>query len=449
MPHERNTMLAQENIGSLIVKLAAPAIVGLVMQAIYNLVDTIFIGRGLGEDSVLGIAGISVAFPVQMLMLAIALGVGVGGASIISRSMGSGKQQIAEKTVGNMATMVTVASLLFTVAGLAFMEELLALFGASAEVMPYAADYTYYILLGTVFFTFSAAMNNSIRAEGNTSFAMFIMIISSVANILLDPLFIFEFGMGLKGAAIATVISQIIGTIMVFYYYASGKATVPFSLTSLRPDMSIVNESTYIGMSEFLFNVVESGLFLIFNQSLLYYGGDVAIAVFGIIIKVFMLTLMPVIGIKQGIQPIFGFNYGANQMHRVKRTISLSTYLATGLSLIFAIVVFIIPEQIIGVFSNDPVLIEMGVPAIKICYIMMPFIGAQIVATALLQSLGKSKESLLVTLSRQVIFLPPLLIILPMYFGLTGIWLSLPVSDFLAFVVAVIFLQRESKKLEV
>lgn len=449
MPHERNTMLAQENIGSLIVKLAAPAIVGLVVQAIYNLVDTIFIGRGLGEDSVLGIAGISVAFPVQMLMLAIALGVGVGGASIISRSLGSKKQQIAEKTVGNMATMVTVASLLFTVASLAFMEELLALFGASAEVMPYAADYTYYILLGTVFFTFSAAMNNSIRAEGNTSFAMLIMIISSVANILLDPLFIFEFGMGVKGAAIATVISQIIGTIMVFYYYASGKATVPFSLTSLRPDMSIVNESTYIGMSEFLFNVVESGLFLIFNQSLLYYGSDVAIAVFGIIIKVFMLTLMPVIGIKQGIQPIFGFNYGANQMQRVKRTISLSTYLATGLSLIFAIVVFIIPEQIIGVFSNDPVLIEMGVPAIKICYIMMPFIGAQIVATALLQSLGKSKESLLVTLSRQVIFLPPLLIILPMYFGLTGIWLSLPVSDFLAFVVAVIFLQRESKKLEV
>ncbi|ATU08995.1 MATE family efflux transporter [Methanohalophilus portucalensis] len=449
MPHERNTMLAQENIGSLIVKLAAPAIVGLVVQALYNLVDTIFIGRGLGEDSVLGIAGISVAFPVQMLMLAIALGVGVGGASIISRSLGGGKQQIAEKTVGNMATMVTVASLLFTVAGLAFMEELLALFGASAEVMPYAADYTYYILLGTVFFTFSAAMNNSIRAEGNTSFAMLIMVISSVANIVLDPLFIFEFGMGIKGAAIATVISQIIGTIMVFYYYASGKATVPFSLTSLRPDMSIVNESTYIGMSEFLFNVVESGLFLIFNQSLLYYGSDVAIAVFGIIIKVFMLTLMPVIGIKQGIQPIFGFNYGANQMQRVRRTISLSTYLATGLSLIFAIVVFIIPEQIIGVFSNDPVLIEMGVPAIKICYIMMPFIGAQIVATALLQSLGKSKESLLVTLSRQLIFLPPLLIILPMYFGLTGIWLSLPVSDFLAFVVAVIFLQRESKKLEV
>jgi putative MATE family efflux protein len=449
MPHERNIMLAQENIGSLIVKLAAPAIVGLVVQAIYNLVDTIFIGRGLGEDSVLGIAGISVAFPVQMLMLAIALGVGVGGASIISRSLGSKKQQIAEKTVGNMATMVTVTSLLFTVAGLAFMEELLTLFGASAEVMPYAADYTYYILLGTVFFTFSAAMNNSIRAEGNTSFAMLIVIISSVANILLDPLFIFEFGMGVKGAAIATVISQIIGTIMVFYYYASGKATVPFSLTSLRPDMSIVNESTYIGMSEFLFNVVESGLFLIFNQSLLYYGGDVAIAVFGIIIKVFMLTLMPVIGIKQGIQPIFGFNYGANQMQRVKRTISLSTYLATGLSLIFAIVVFIIPEQIIGIFSNDPALIEMGVPAIKICYIMMPFIGAQIVATALLQSLGKPRESLFVTLSRQVIFLPPLLIILPMFFGLTGIWLSLPVSDFLAFVVAVIFLQRESKKLEV
>ncbi|MEA1984401.1 MAG: MATE family efflux transporter [Euryarchaeota archaeon] len=448
MHDQRNTMLANENIGNLIVKLASPAIVGLVMQAVYNLVDTIFVGRGLGDQSMLGIAGISVAFPVQMLMMAIALGVGIGGASIISRSLGAGKLERAERTVGNMVTMVILASLIFTVLGLMFMEPMLALFGASSTVMPFASEYTYYILIGTVFFTFSTAMSNAIRAEGNTFFAMALMLVGSITNIILDPIFIFEFGMGIKGAAIATVISQILSTLMVIYYYASNRATVSFVPHTLRPDPSIIQESTYIGMSEFLFNVMESSLFLLFNQSLLYYGGDVAIAVFGIIIKVFMLTLMPIIGIKQAIQPIFGFNYGASNFDRVKRTISLSSYIATGLCLLSTIIVFLIPEQIILIFSDDPALVSMGVPALKICYLMMPFIGAQVVATALLQSLGKSKESLILTLSRQIIFLPPLVVIFPLFFGLTGVWLSFPVSDFLAAVVAVILMQKEARKLD-
>ncbi|MCD4703337.1 MAG: MATE family efflux transporter [Methanosarcinaceae archaeon] len=448
MHDQRNTMLANEKIGSLIVKLASPAIVGLVVQAVYNLVDTIFVGRGLGDQSMLGIAGISVAFPVQMLMMAIALGVGVGGASIISRSLGVGNQERAERTVGNMITMVILASLIFTVLGLVFMEPMLALFGASSAVMPFASEYTYYILIGTVFFTFSTAMSNAIRAEGNTFFAMIILLVGSIINIILDPIFIFWLGMGIKGAAIATVISQILSTVMVIYYYASNRATVCFVPHTLRPDPSIIHESTYIGISEFLFNAVESSLFLLFNQSLLYYGGDVAIAVFGIIIKVFMLTLMPIIGIKQAIQPILGFNYGARKFDRVKRTISLSSYITTGLCLLSTIIVFLIPEQIILIFSDDPALLSMGVPALKICYLMMPFIGAQVVTTALLQSLGKSKESLILTLSRQIIFLPPLVVIFPLFFGLTGVWISFPVSDFLAAVVAVILMQKEAKKLD-
>ncbi|MBP2029482.1 putative MATE family efflux protein [Methanohalophilus levihalophilus] len=445
---QHTELLGQDNIGNLIVKLATPAIIGLVVQALYNLVDTIFVGRGLGEQSVLGIAGISVAFPVQMLMMAIALGVGIGGASIVSRSLGKDNRKHAEKTVGNMASMVTVTSLIFTVLALLFLKPMLSLFGASETVMPFAAEYTYYIVLGTVFFTFSATMSNAIRAEGNTRYAMMLLLIASITNIILDPIFIFILGMGIKGAAIATVISQIVGTLMVFYYYATGKATVPFSFNTLWPDTAIIQESSYIGLSEFMFNLVESLLFLLFNQSILFYGGDLAIAVFGIVIKVFMLTLMPIIGLKQAIQPIFGYNYGASNFARVRETITLSAYMATGLCFLSMVIVFLIPEQIIGIFSHDPALIEMGVPAIKICYLMMPFIGAQVVATALLQSLGKSRASLLLILSRQLIFLPPLILILPLYFGLMGIWISFPISDFMGFLVAVLLMKREAMTME-
>ncbi|WP_406661757.1 MATE family efflux transporter [Methanolobus sp. ZRKC3] len=449
MKSERHDMLAKESIRKLIFKLSTPAIVGLLVQAFYNLVDTIFVGRGLGADSALGIAGISVAFPIQMLMMAIAMGIGIGAASIISRSLGMGDSTKAEKTLANMVTLVVISSVIFTILGLIFIDPLLSLFGASESVLPFAKEYTKYILMGTIFFTFSAAMSNAIRAEGHAKFAMAIMLFSSVVNIILDPIFIFEFNMGIMGAAVATVISQVIGSVMVIYYYASSMSMVPFKLGYLMPDLAISRETIGIGMSEFIFNSVESVVFILLNQSLLIYGGDMAIAVFGIIIKVFMLTLMPIIGIKHGIQPIFGFNYGANNFGRVREAVSLSNYIVFAMCMLSVIVVFIIPEQIFRVFSSDTELIKMGVPAIKISFLMMPFIGSQVVAMALLQSLGRSKQSLMITLSRQVFFLPPLVFILPMFMDLTGIWVSFPISDFLGFVVAVILMKREVNKLKV
>ncbi|WP_406670114.1 MATE family efflux transporter [Methanolobus sp. ZRKC4] len=447
MKHERYDMLANENIKKLIFKLSTPAIVGLLVQAFYNLVDTIFVGRGLGADSSLGIAGISVAFPIQMLMMAIALGIGIGGSSIISRTLGEDNPDKAEKTLGNMVTLVIVSSVIFTVLGLIFIDPMLKIFGASESVLPFAREYTKYILMGTIFFAFSAALSNAIRAEGHAKFAMAIMLFSSVVNIILDPIFIFEFNMGIMGAAVATVISQVIGSVMVIYYYSSSISMVSFRLGYMMPDLALSQEITGIGMSEFIFNSVESLVFILLNQSLLAYGGDMAIAVFGIIIKVFMLTLMPIIGIKHGIQPIFGFNYGANNFERVRETVSLSNYIVLGMCILSVIVVFLVPEQIFRIFSNDAELIEMGVPAIKISFLMMPFIGTQVVAMALLQSLGKSKESLAITLSRQVFFLPPLIFILPLFMDLTGIWLSFPISDFLGFVVAVVLMKREVRKL--
>lgn len=449
MKHERYDMLANENIKKLIFKLSTPAIVGLLVQAFYNLVDTIFVGRGLGADSALGIAGISVAFPIQMLMMAISMGIGIGGASIISRALGTDDLDKAEKTLANMITLTIVTSLIFTVLGLIFIDPVLRIFGASDNILPFAREYTWYILLGTVFFAFSAAMSNAIRAEGHAKFAMAIMLFSSIVNIILDPIFIFELNMGIMGAAVATVISQIIGSIMVIYYYSGSMCMVPFRFAYMTPDFALSWEIASIGASEFIFNSVESLVFILLNQSLLVYGGDMAIAVFGIIIKVFMLTFMPVLGIKHGIQPIFGFNYGAGNYGRVRETVSLSNYIVFGMCMASVIVVFLIPEQIFRIFSSDARLVEMGVPAIKISFLMMPFIGSQIVATALLQSLGKSKESLMVTLSRQIFFLPPLVFLLPLSMGLTGIWVSFPVSDFLGFVVAVFLMKREVNKLDV
>ncbi|NYT19843.1 MAG: MATE family efflux transporter, partial [Methanosarcinales archaeon] len=336
--HKNDAMLGDESIGNLIVKLSAPAIVGLLVQALYNLVDTIFVGRGLGEESMLAIAGISVAFPIQILMMAIALGVGIGGSSIISRALGKKDIIKAERTVANMVTLVVTVSIAFTALCMVFLDPMLKVFGASDIVLPFANEYTRYIVIGTTFFTFSAAMSNAIRAEGNTKFAMAIMLVSSITNIILDPLFIFEFGMGVKGAAIATVISQLVGCVMVAYYYASSMSRLDLIFAYMIPDTKILGETISIGMSEFIFNVVESALFLLFNQSLLIYGGDVSIAVFGITIKVFMLTLMPIIGIKQGIQPIFGYNYGANEYARVKKTISFSNYIVTAMCIISTVI---------------------------------------------------------------------------------------------------------------
>jgi putative efflux protein, MATE family len=447
MKHDRYDMLANENIKNLIFKMSTPAIVGLLVQAFYNLVDTIFVGRGLGADSALGIAGISVAFPIQMLMMGIAMGIGIGGASIISRTLGTGDSDKAERTLGNMVTLVVISSVIFTIIGLIFIDPLLKIFGASEDVLPFAREYTKYILIGTVFFAFSAAMSNAIRAEGHAKFAMSVMLFSSIVNIILDPLFIFNFNMGIMGAAVATVISQIVGCLMTIHYYKSNISLVSFKPGYMVPDLALSWETLSIGMSEFIFNSVESLVFILLNQSLLIYGGDMAIAVFGIIIKVFMLTLMPIIGIKHGIQPIFGFNYGASNFERVRETVSLSNYIVFGMCMLSVIVVFLIPEQIFRVFSSDAELIEMGVPAIKISFLMMPFIGSQVVAMALLQSLGRSKQSLMITLSRQVFFLPPLVFILPLFMDLTGIWLSFPISDFLGFVVAVIFMKREVNKL--
>ena len=447
MKHERYNMLATENIRKLIFRMSTPAIVGLLVQALYNLVDTIFVGRGLGADSALGIAGLSVAFPVQMLMIAISMGIGIGGASVISRSLGMGDPDKAERTLANMAVLVVISSLIFTVLGLIFIDPMLRLFGASYTVLPFAREYTKYILMGTIFFAFSAAMSNAIRAEGHANYAMAIMVISSIVNIILDPLFIFEFRMGIMGAAVATVISQMIGSAMILHYYAGRINMVAFRQEYMTLDLPLSLETISIGMSEFVFNSVESLVFILLNQSLLVYGGDMAIAVFGIIIKVFMLALMPVIGLKHGIQPIFGFNYGANYLGRVREAVSLSNYIAFTMCMASVIVVFLVPGQIFRIFSSDAGLIEMGIPAIKISFLMMPFIGSQVVSTALLQSLGKSKEALAISLSRQVFFLPPLVIVLPLFMDLTGIWVSFPVSDFLGFVIAVILMKREVNKL--
>jgi putative MATE family efflux protein len=292
-------------------------------------------------------------------------------------------------------------------------------------------------------------MSNAIRAEGNAKFAMNIMIISAVVNIILDPIFIFELNMGVMGAAIATVISQIVSSLMIIYYYRGNINMVAFKPEYMLPDTGISMEIISVGMSEFIFNAVESLISILLNQSLLVYGGDIAIAAFGIGMKGFMILVMPIIGIKHGIMPILGFNYGANNFERVKETVSVANYIVFGISMISLVIVFLFPKQIFGIFTTDAELIAIGVPAIKIIFLMMPVIGIQIVATALLQSLGKSKQATAATLSRQVLFLPPLVIILPLFMdlGLTGIWLSFPISDFLGFVVAAVFMKRELNKL--
>jgi len=343
--HSKN--LGTEKISSLLLKMSAPAIVGMMVQALYNLVDTIFVGRGVGT---MGIAGLTIAFPIQMISMAVAQTIGIGGASIISRSLGSDDPERAERTMGNIFLLVIAISSITTILGLIFIEPILRFFGATETILPYSMEYMKVILLGTVFFSFAVASNSIVRSEGNAKVAMFTMLISAGLNIILDPIFIFVFNMGIRGAAIATVLSQATTAIYLVYYFVYGKSVISFKIKNLKPDFKIIYETFVIGASSFARQVSGSFIAIILNNTLAFYGGDLAIAAYGIINRLLMFTFMPLFGVVQGLQPIVGYNYGAKQYDRVKETIFLSFWGSTlnPISVTISLLTLTFPNSIIS-----------------------------------------------------------------------------------------------------
>jgi putative MATE family efflux protein len=431
-------MLATETIGKLLFRLSLPAIVGMLVTALYNVVDTIFVGHAVGT---VGIGGLSVVFPIQVLLIAVAQTFGIGGASRISRCMGAKDTHGAGLTFGNMVLLAMVAGFGFLILGLVIPVPLMYLFGATETILPSALEYFKIINLSSPLMAFIMATNNAVRAEGNAGFAMLVMMLGAGLNILLDPVFIFVLDMGIRGAAIATVISNAVGCILLGIYFARRKSEIPVGWRFFRLDKGVSFEILAVGASSFARSGAMGFTTILLNHTLRTLGGDVGIATFGIIFRLLMFLFMPLNGITQGLQPIVGFNYGARQFGRVRQSIKIASVWATCAATAAFIVLLAFPEFFIRCFTSDPDLVASGVNALRCALFCLPLAGYQIIGGGVFQALGKAIPALLLTLSRQVLILIPLVIILPNFFGLNGVWYAFPVSDAASFLITWILIK--------
>ncbi|MBG0769926.1 MATE family efflux transporter [Methanococcus maripaludis] len=442
----KSEFLGTEDVKKLLVKLSVPAIIGMLIMALYNIVDGFFIGRWVGTAA---FTGISLIFPFQMMIMAFGITFGIGGGSLLSRKLGEGNLDLARKAGGNAISSVLILSILITIIGIVFMVPILNLLGTSADVFPYAKDYYEIILYGTVFNSYLIAANNLIRAEGMAKVAMFAMIVPAILNIILDPILIIVFNMGIKGAAIATVLSQIIGVIYIVKHQFGKNTSIKYAFDDFIINLKIFKETIFIGASEFAKIIMSSILVILGNNLLGLYGGDIAIAIYGVMMRIAMIALMPVLGIVQGFQPIVGYNYGNGNLQRVSESIKLALLGTTSLSLLGFILIMVFPEKFIQIFITDPEVITQGVFATRAFFICSFLIGAQMTIGGLYQSLGKAKPAFIISCARQTLFLMPTMIILPIFFGLNGIWFSFPIGDLLGFTLAsgIIFKDRKSLNL--
>jgi len=436
--------LAKDKIWTLLFKQSSPAVIGLVIMSLYNMVDTIFIGRFIGK---LGIAGLSISFPIQIIIMGIGHTIGIGTSSIISRALGSKDYKKAEKSLGNAFVLIIIFAVLISISGHIFLEPLLKLFGATETIMPYSIEYMRVILFGTVFAGISPAFNHIIRSEGNAKFAMKIISTAAIINIILDPIFIFGLDMGMSGAALATILAQMTSSSLAIYYVFSSRNAFKLYLKDLKLDLEITKETLSIGFSTFARQISTSVELIIVNNALAKYGGDIGIASYGIINRVWMLILMPMFGLVQGVQPMIGYNFGAKEYKRVKESIKASMITCTILSTLGFFLILCFSESIINIFTTDLELIAVSSKYVKIASLMLPLVGFQVIAGGMYQSMGKAMKALLISTLRQVVLLIPLLIILPRYFESMGVWMSFPISDFLASIFTGILVAYEFRKL--
>ena len=447
--NKQNQMLGNEPINKLLFKLATPAIIGMMVNALYNLVDTFFVGRVIGKYA---IAGLTVAFPIQMIIMAMAQLIGIGAASVISRNLGSNNLEKANHVAGIAIVLAALVGISSCILGLMFIDPILKLFAASGIVLEYAKAYMGIIFVGNIFVTFTVSTNSLVRAEGNAKVAMITMVIGTALNIALDPLFIYVFDMGIKGAAYATVISQGVSFIYILSYFLRGKSTIKLAMHHFKLRMDYIIEIVTVGFPSFARQVAGSIMAVIINTSLVHFGGDVALSAYGLINKVTMFLFMPLFGIVQGMQPIVGFNYGAEKYDRVKKAIISSITAMTVMLVVSWAVVQLFPTLILSIFlpfEGNQDVFAIGVPGIKMFLFGVPVIAIQIVSSSVYQAIGKSKPALVLSLLRQVILLIPLLLILPNLFGLglTGIWLAYPLSDIISTTISTFMLRSEFKSM--
>lgn len=425
--------LATEKIGKLLWMYTLPAMVGTVVMSIYNIVDRIFIGQGVGP---LAISGLALTFPFMIVLMAFGMLIGAGSASRISITLGEGDKHKAEKILGNAITLTFIISGAVVLLSMVFMTDLLRLFGGTDNTIQYAYDYMIIVVPGGVLTALYFGLNNIMRASGHPRKAMFNILLGAIVNVILDPIFIFWFDWGIQGAAWATVISYLVGTLNGASHFLLKTTALRFHAVNLKLDKEIIKSILSIGMSPFSMQVGTSVVVVLINSTLLKYGGDLAIGAYGIINSINMLVVMFIIGLNQGSQPIVGYNYGAKNYARVFKTLRYTIVIATILSSIGFIIGVFFSHQVVSIFTTDEAMQNVASVAQRITVLMFPIIGFQIVISNFFQSIGKAKMSIFLSLTRQFIFLIPAIFILPPIFGLNGAWAVMPVSDALSSIVS-------------
>lgn len=442
----RNNLMGEGKISVLLFKFSVPAIVGMMVNALYNMVDRIFIGNApiLGPD---GLAGITLAFPLMLLMLALGVLSGIGGATLFSLYLGEGKPEESKKVLAQAFFMLISTAFIYMVFGQVFLDQVLALLGGESAILPYAKSYLRVILMGTVFQVTSMGLNNFIRADGNPKMAMFTMFIGAGLNIVLDALFIFGFGMGMTGAALATVLAQGVSFTWVLSYFLGSKARISLDLKGFRPQREIALAIVALGLPGFLLQLASSLLNSVLNKSLLFYGGDLAVSAMGAVNSLQTFFIMPIIGLNQGALPLISFNFGARQITRVKETVKLAILAASAIAIISFLLTRFFPVQLVSLFNRDPALLILGRKAIQTWFLGMPLVGFQIIAAHFFQAIGRPKSAMLLTLSRQVLFLIPSVLLLPRFWGLDGLLFAAPLADFFATLITGLWFYLSIRKL--
>ena len=435
-------ILGTEPIGKLLIKYSVPAIIGMMVNALYNVVDRMFIGNipGVGP---MAITGLGVTMPIMTIILAFGMLVGIGATTNISIKLGQGKREEAEHIVGNSITLALIIGIILTVVGTIFSDSILKVFGASESTLIYAKSYMSIILLGTIFSISAMVFNNIIRGDGNPKLSAIIMAAGCATNIVLDAVLIFGFNMGIQGAALATIASQGLTAIWGFSYYLKGKSNLKFKKSSLKLDMNIVKMIFAIGSAPFAMQLATSLVQVISNNALRNYGSDLAIGAMATISSIVMIFLMPSFGLVQGMQPIVGFNYGAKNYDRAIKTFKLSLLSSSAFFIVGALLIQFVPQVLVGIFNRDPQLMDITVNGLRKYAFALPIIGISIVGTNYIQSSGKAKVAMVLSLLRQVIILIPMILILPKFLGLNGVWFAQPTADIIASAITAIVLIKE------
>jgi putative MATE family efflux protein len=437
------TSLGTENVWRLLLQYAIPSVIAMTASSLYNITDSIFIGKGVGA---LAISGLAISFPLMNLSAAFGTLVGAGAANLLSLRLGQRDYTSANKILGNVISLTLFLGITYTIVVFSFLEPILRFFGASSDTLPYAKEYMIIITLGNVITHMYFGLNALLRSSGFPAKSMYSTIFTVLINVILTPLFIYGLDMGIRGAAIATVISQLVLLSWQLKFFTNKNNFIHLIWANLKIDLKIVKDTMAIGLAPFLMNAVSSVIVILINHSLVKHGGDLAVGAYGIMNRIAMLFGMVVMGLNMGMQPIAGYNYGAGLYPRVNKVLKQTIMLATVVISIGFLIGELLPREAALLFTSDKALLDIAVPGMRIAFAAFPIIGFQMVSSNFFQSIGKPGKAIYMSLSRQVIFLIPALLIFPHYFGINGVWMSLPIADTLAAVNSAFILTLHFKK---